>query len=125
MPGSIPERSRREKGRDGEDAAAVYLESLGWTIAARNWRCPAGELDIVAVQGDELAFVEVKTVDAYGPESASRLVDGRKRSHIIESSKHFLLREREYNGMRLRYDVILVRGGAVERHLPGAFLEHS
>ncbi len=79
----------------------------------------------MAVRGEELAFVEVKTVDAYGPESASRLVDGRKRTHIIESSKYFLARKREYKGMRFRYDVILVRDGAVERHLPRAFLEHS
>lgn len=119
-----PGRSRGQKGRDGEAAAASYLESEGWTMAARNWRCPAGELDIVAVRGEELAFVEVKTVDAYGPESASRLVDGRKRTHIIESSKYFLARKREYKGMRFRYDVILVRDGAVERHLPRAFLEH-
>jgi Holliday junction resolvase-like predicted endonuclease len=63
-------------------------------------------VDIVAVRGEELAFVEVKTIDAYGPESASRLIDARKRSRIVESSKYFLYRKREYNCMSLRYDVI-------------------
>ncbi len=115
---------RQEKGRLGEDAAAAWMEAEGWTVTDRNWRCPAGELDIVAVRGEELAFVEVKTVDAFGPESASRLVDARKQGRIVESSKHFLARKREYKGMSLRYDVILVGGGAVLRHLPRAFLEH-
>ncbi|HSV56835.1 MAG TPA: YraN family protein [Magnetospirillaceae bacterium] len=112
------------KGRCGEDVAAAYLEAEGWTIEARNWRCPAGELDIVASRGEDLAFVEVKTVDAYGPEEASRMVGPAKRRRIAESSKYFLLRKREYNRMRPRYDVILVRGSAVDRHIPWAFQEH-
>lgn len=116
--------TRAEKGRRGEDAAAAYLAAEGWTLIARNWRCRAGELDIIAARGEDLAFVEVKTVDAFGPESASRLVDFRKRAHIVESSKYFLSLKREYNRMSLRYDVILVREGAVERHIPRAFLEH-
>ena len=113
-----------EKGRRGEEAAAAFLESEGWTIEARNWRCPAGELDIVAIQDEDLAFVEVKTIDAFGPESASRLVNAAKRRHIVESSKYFLALKREYKHMRPRYDVILVRGLAVHRHIPRAFLEH-
>lgn len=117
-------RFRQQKGRLGEDVAASYLEAEGWEITDRNWRCPAGEVDIVAVRGEELAFVEVKTIDAYGPESASRLIDARKRSRIVESSKYFLSRKREYNCMSLRYDVILIREGAVDRHLQRAFLEH-
>ena len=117
-------KNRIEKGRQGEAAAADFLESEGWTIAARNWRCPAGELDIVALRGEDLAFVEVKTVDAYGPESAARRLGPAKRRHIVESSKYFLALKREYNRMRPRYDVILVRGSAVCRHIPRAFLEH-
>lgn len=113
-----------EKGRLGEAAAAEYLVSEGWTIVERNWRCPAGELDIVALREEDLAFVEVKTVDAYGPESAARLLGPAKRRHIVESSKYFLALKREYNRMRPRYDVILVRGSAVCRHIPQAFLEH-
>src|SRR4051812_29045580 len=40
-----------ELGRRGEDAAAAYLAGLGWTVLDRNWRCPEGELDIVAHDG--------------------------------------------------------------------------
>lgn len=56
-------------GRRGEDAAARYLSQwLGWTIADRNWRCPEGEIDIVAHDGRRHVVCEVKTrsSDRYG-----------------------------------------------------------
>lgn len=57
-------------GRDGEDIAVAHLEAQGWQIIDRNWRCPSGELDIVAWDEDErtLVFVEVKSRSstAYG-----------------------------------------------------------
>ncbi|MDH2442733.1 YraN family protein [Amnibacterium sp. CER49] len=48
-------------GRRGERLAADYLAGLGYRIIDRNWRCPSGEIDLVAVDGDELVIVEVKT----------------------------------------------------------------
>ena len=48
-------------GRRGEQLAASFLEGAGLTIVERNWRCPLGEIDLVARDGDELVFVEVKT----------------------------------------------------------------
>ena len=54
-------RSKDVLGRLGEDAAVRHCEALGWTILARNWRCPEGELDIVARDGGEIVAVEVKT----------------------------------------------------------------
>ena len=48
-------------GVRGEAVAARYLELAGLTIVERNWRCPQGEIDLVALDGPELVFVEVKT----------------------------------------------------------------
>ncbi|WP_433326714.1 YraN family protein [Spirillospora sp. CA-294931] len=48
-------------GRRGETAAADYLARLGWTVVDRNWRCPEGELDIVAFDGTRHVVCEVKT----------------------------------------------------------------
>lgn len=48
-------------GRRGEDLAADYLSGLGLEIVERNWRCALGEIDIVAREGSETVFVEVKT----------------------------------------------------------------
>lgn len=69
-------------GRRGEDAAAAYLARLGWTVLDRNWRCPEGELDIVAYDGTRHIACEVKTrsstrygdpLEAITPSKAVRL----------------------------------------------------
>ena len=73
--------ARRALGRFGEDAAAKHLATRGYTLIARNWRCPIGEIDLVARQGDQLVFVEVKTrrrgpwqpEESVGPVKARRL----------------------------------------------------
>ena len=75
-------RAKDVLGRLGEDAAVRHLMELGWTIIARNWRCPEGELDIVAHDGSGLVVCEVKTrsradhgtpVEAITPVKAARL----------------------------------------------------
>ena len=57
------ERNNRNQtlGHSGEEAAAQYLQNQGWQVVDRNWRCRDGEIDIVAVEGDCLVVVEVKT----------------------------------------------------------------
>jgi len=50
-----------ELGRRGESIAADYLTSAGHRVIDRNWRCPAGELDLVTIDGDRIVAVEVKT----------------------------------------------------------------
>ena len=76
--------SRARLGQWGERQARLYLEAEGYGMVAANFRCRAGEIDIVAIDGDELVFVEVKTRrgDAYGqaeesisPARAERLAD--------------------------------------------------
>lgn len=48
-------------GQTGERLAADYLEDRGIRVIDSNWRCPRGEIDLVALDGDELVIVEVKT----------------------------------------------------------------
>jgi putative endonuclease len=48
-------------GREGEHVAAAHLESDGMVVLARNWRCPQGEIDVIALDGDCLVVCEVKT----------------------------------------------------------------
>lgn len=54
-------RAKDELGRRGEALAAQYLEEAGLRIVDRNWRCPVGEIDLVAVDGSTLVVIEVKT----------------------------------------------------------------
>lgn len=55
-----------ELGRHGEQLAVDHLIAHGYEILDRNWRCPLGEVDIVALRGDETVFVEVKTRSGIG-----------------------------------------------------------
>jgi len=66
-------RSSTDTGRIGETLAHRYLEARGYVIIEHNWRCPAGEIDIVARDGADWVFVEVKArrSDRFGtPEDA-------------------------------------------------------
>jgi putative endonuclease len=57
----MPLDRRREVAALGEAAAAQYLQNLGYAIVARNYRCRAGEIDVIAGDDDALVFVEVRT----------------------------------------------------------------
>lgn len=120
-----PGPSKTARGKAAEEIASLWLEAEGWTLIVRNWRRGPGELDIVASKADELAFVEVKAVDAYGLESLSRSVGHIKRSRIVETSKLFIAEHREFRGMNVRYDVAAVRGDVVALYLERAFPERS
>ncbi|MHA7303991.1 YraN family protein [Arthrobacter sp. TMN-49] len=54
-------RAKDVLGQAGERLAADYLEDRGIRVIDNNWRCPRGEIDLVALDGDELVIVEVKT----------------------------------------------------------------
>lgn len=58
--------NKDELGRRGEELAAQVIERAGMRVLERNWRCPMGEIDIVAEDGDELVLVEVKTRSSTG-----------------------------------------------------------
>lgn len=74
---------RQRTGDRGEQIARTHFERLGWRFLAANWHCPAGELDLVMSDGDEIVFIEVKTrrseqfgraEEAITPAKASRLM---------------------------------------------------
>ncbi len=89
--------SRRALGRQGETAAAAYLEAQGLTIEARGWRPTGtamapyvrGELDLIARDGDTLVFVEVRTRRAgIGP--AAESVTPAKRRQVMTLALAYL-----------------------------------
>ncbi len=102
-----PEHLRR--GRAGELKAYRHLRKLGYTVVARNYRTRdgRGEVDLVAWDGDDLVFVEVKTrtrEDFGDPESA---IDSRKRAHIVRAARDYVLRSGRVPA-RVRFDTVSV-----------------
>jgi putative endonuclease len=117
--------SAAAKGRDGEQVAASFLEAEGWSIIGRNVRWKGGEIDIAAVRDGVIAFAEVKSWESMGCEELERAIGSEKRRKIIETAKIFLSRHRQYDDWSVRFDVILVRGGAVVERYPAAFTTDS
>jgi putative endonuclease len=82
--------TRKRLGDAGEEIAVRELTRRGYQVRERNWRCPEGELDIVAEQGETLVFVEVRTRrgDRFGTPEES--ITPAKRAHLIASAQAYL-----------------------------------
>ena len=104
---------RRALGVEGEDLAAGWYESRGATVVARNWRCPAGELDLVVRDGSTIVFCEVKarTSSAFGSPLEAVTVDKQRRIRRLAAQ---WLGQSPHRPARVRFDVVGVLGGQVE-----------
>ena len=98
---------RIRTGRQGEDLAAGYLESAGYRIVERNYRCPFGEMDLVARDGETIVFVEVKSrrSDRFGPPQAS--VGPKKQKKMSQIALHYI-EQKQLHSREARFDVIAV-----------------
>ncbi len=74
--------AKDDLGRAGEQQAADYLTKRGYRIVDRNWRCPQGELDIVAIVGAHLSVIEVKTRRSTAFGHPFDAIDDRKRRRL-------------------------------------------
>jgi putative endonuclease len=110
------------KGKKGEDKAAAVLKNAGMEIIAQNVYSKEGEVDIVARDGDVIVFVEVKAWSAFGIENLQYGLDVKKQRKIIKTAKYFLLKNRQYSNMSIRFDVVFVKNNSVT-HLESAFTE--
>ena len=95
---------RAALGRRGEWRAVRHLESLGYEIIERNYRCRHGEIDIVAREAGDLVFVEVKTRRSKSFGCPSESVDSRKQRKLISSGRQYLI-ERDLGEIDCRFDV--------------------
>jgi putative endonuclease len=111
-----------EKGRAGEIAAAFLLEEKGMLILERNFRTRSGEVDIIALDGETLVFIEVKTWSVYGIDTLEHALNDKKRRKIIETSKYFLMLNRKYRYMAIRFDIVFISPAGIT-HLASAFTE--
>jgi putative endonuclease len=124
--------ARQSLGRAAEELVARRLEQRGWRIVERNFRCRSGEIDLIALEGSTLVFVEVKAGrqgSRYGPERPAHAVGPRKRLRIRRLAREWLAgggRARRPSGVSgYRFDVVGVSFGGDGRpdvdHIRGAF----
>ncbi|WP_093883911.1 YraN family protein [Syntrophus gentianae] len=96
-----------QTGKIGEEMAAAYLEAAGYRILERNYRCPFGEIDIIAQEGDTLVFVEVKSrrSENYG---LPQLAVGPEKQRRISKISLFYLQSHRLEPSDVRFDVVAI-----------------
>ncbi|MEC0183409.1 YraN family protein [Paenibacillus peoriae] len=99
---------RKAKGTMGEQAAALFLEDLGYQIIARNWRCRSGELDLIAKLEDTFVFIEVRSRSSSRFGTPAESVTARKITQVRQTASVYL----HMNGIGdapIRFDMLAVR----------------
>lgn len=119
MPDSQKDFYKKLLGLNGEIRARKYLKKAGYKILCNNYRTRHGEIDVIALDGETVVFVEVKTRsgDDYG--RPCEAVDARKRKKYEAVATEFLL-SRKITDAQCRFDVIEVEKGEIN-HIKDAF----
>lgn len=99
---------RKEAGHQGEVAALRYLSQRGLQLIARNYRCRVGELDLVMLDGNTLALIEVRYRGnaRFGGPAAS--VTARKQHRLAMAAQHLLACRKELRRFPARFDVVAI-----------------
>jgi putative endonuclease len=115
-------RAKDGLGAYGERVAAAHLVASGMTVLDRNWRCPIGEIDIVARDGNVLVICEVKTRSSVSLGHPLEAVSRRKAERLRRLAAAWI-RERRVHPADVRIDLVGVlrspRGAAGVEHVRG------
>lgn len=101
---------RTEAGNEAEDRALAYLKRHGLKLVARNYRCKAGELDLVMLEGATLVLVEVRYRASLDYGGAAASVTLKKQRRIINAARHLLATRADLRRYRARFDVVAMTG---------------
>ena len=115
LPGADERRARLRRGRFAELIAAAALIAKGYRILGRNVKTRAGEIDIIAVRGKRLAFVEVKR--RLTSTDAEAAVSAQQAARIRNAADYWLAYRPRYHGHEQRYDLVLLIPRRWPRHI--------
>ena len=104
----MPQGAANRKGEEAEQAALHYLEQQGLRLIARNYRCPRGEIDLIMMDGNQLAFIEVRYRKSSRFGSAAESVTLAKQQRIASAAAHYLVSRKENRSCR--FDVVAMAG---------------
>lgn len=105
--------ARRRLGARGEAAAAAWYAARGYELLDRNWRCSAGEIDLVLRKGATVVVCEVKTRSTLGYGAPAEAVTAAKRRRLRRLAARWLALH-QVHAANVRFDVASVLAGQVE-----------
>ena len=119
--------TRSALGVTGEQDARTWLEGQGMRFVAANWHCRAGELDLVMLDGDELAIIEVKARRGERSGRAEESISAAKGRKLLAAAEWFVSEHDEHHARIWRIDLLALtydRFGRIERiaHIPNAIV---
>lgn len=100
-----------ELGQQAEERALAYLQQQGLVLLARNYRCRAGEIDLIMRQQQLLVFVEVRSRRSAAFGGAAASVGRLKQQRLWRTAEHYLLRYARPPACR--FDLVAIDGGAL------------
>ena len=100
-------KERLSLGKFGEDLAFEKIKGLGYKKIIRNYRCPLGEVDLIARDGDTLVFIETKTRKGRSIGYAKEAVNDKKKRQLSKVAL-FYMKSNKLNEVRARFDVVAV-----------------
>ncbi len=121
MPHPTRPTERQRRGAEGEQAALETLQRAGLELVARNYRCRAGELDLVLRRGRLLVVVEVRRRGRQDYGGALASVNAAKQARIINATRHFLATHPRYAQNEIRFDVVGIEADGRLQWVQAAF----
>ncbi len=94
-------------GKEGEKIAAVFLKKNGYRVMETNFRCPLGEIDMIAEEGGDLVFVEVKTRKSWALGYPEQAVGIKKQKKLSQLALWYLQNNKQAD-KKTRFDVVAV-----------------
>ncbi len=116
-------RQRQQIGQAGEKAVVSYLKKKAYKILEQNFKCPVGEIDIIAKEKKTIVFVEVKTRRSLSFGSARMAITQKKQRKISMAALYYLKTNHQMD-QRARFDVVTVLSTGEENaidHIQNAF----
>ena len=112
--------NKRKLGTEYEQSACDFLERRGFRIAARNYRKKIGEIDIIARDGDELVFIEVKYRTSAEQGGAAYAISEKKKATVRRVAQWYMLENGISAEAFCRFDAVLIDGDTIT-HIKNAW----
>ncbi len=108
---------RKDAGAEGEDAALAYLQRCGLKLLQRNYRCKAGEIDLVMLDSKVLALIEVRYRSAVAFGGAAASVTRQKQQRLINAAQFLILTRADLRRYSMRFDVLAIDRSVTESNI--------